>query len=162
METNSIVSHGMAVLWVKGGAAMTAKEFLSQAYRIDLRINSKMEQIRSLRSLAEKASNILSPVPYSGTRNVHRLEDVIVKIVDLESEINVEIETLMETKRAIAEALSLVTQSDYRTLLELRYICCLTWEEIAGELHVSVRSVHRIHGNALNEITVKAEKYFNN
>jgi hypothetical protein len=34
---------------------LSAKEYLSQTYRIDQRINSKLEQIRSLRILAEKA-----------------------------------------------------------------------------------------------------------
>ena len=32
---------------------MTAKEYLGQAYRIDQRINSKMEQIASLNLLAQ-------------------------------------------------------------------------------------------------------------
>jgi hypothetical protein len=36
---------------------MTAKEFLSQAYRIDLQINSKLEQLRSLRELSTKATS---------------------------------------------------------------------------------------------------------
>ena len=31
---------------------MTAKEYLGQAYRIDQRINSKLEQVISLRELA--------------------------------------------------------------------------------------------------------------
>ena len=131
---------------------MTAKEFLSQAWRIDLRINSKLEQVKSLRALAEKASSTLSPVPYSGTRNIHRMEDVIVKILDLESEINSDIGTLVDTKRKIGEVLSRINPAEYRTLLELRYICCRTWEEIAAEMVYSVRSIHRIHGDALQEL----------
>lgn len=35
---------------------ISAKDYLSQAYRIDQRINSKLEQVQSLRNLAEKAS----------------------------------------------------------------------------------------------------------
>ena len=35
---------------------MTAKEYLGQAYRLDQRINSKLEQIRSLRDLTTKAT----------------------------------------------------------------------------------------------------------
>ena len=40
---------------------MTAKEYLGQAYRIDQRINSKMEQVAALRSLATKATAIPAP-----------------------------------------------------------------------------------------------------
>ena len=36
---------------------MTVKEYLSQAYRIDQRINSKLEQVASLRALATKATS---------------------------------------------------------------------------------------------------------
>ena len=56
---------------------MTAKEYLTQAYRIDQRINSKLEQVSSLRDLSTKATSTFSDVPPSGTRNVHRMEDVI-------------------------------------------------------------------------------------
>lgn len=34
---------------------MTAKEYLSQAYRLDKRIDSKIEQIKSLNLLAQNA-----------------------------------------------------------------------------------------------------------
>lgn len=49
---------------------MTVKEYLSQAYRIDQRINSKLEQVASLRALATKATSTLSDTPPSGSRNV--------------------------------------------------------------------------------------------
>ena len=39
---------------------MTSKEYLSQAYRIDQRINSKIEQVSSLHDLATKAT-IMNP-----------------------------------------------------------------------------------------------------
>lgn len=48
---------------------MTVKEYLSQAYRIDQRINSKLEQVASLRALATKATSTLSDTPPSGGRN---------------------------------------------------------------------------------------------
>ena len=42
---------------------MDAKEYLSQAYRIDQRINSKLEQVMSLRALLGKATGTLSGAP---------------------------------------------------------------------------------------------------
>ena len=137
---------------------MTAKEFLSQAWRIDMRINSKLEQVRSLRELATKATSTISDMPRAATPNVHRMEDVIVKIMDFESDINADIERLVDTKRKIAEALARMTVTEYRTLLELRYICCKTWEEIAAEMYYSVRNVHIVHGAALREMTAVLEK----
>ena len=47
---------------------LSAKDYLSQAYRIDQRINSKIEQVQSLRELAGKASATLSDVPPSNVK----------------------------------------------------------------------------------------------
>ena len=132
---------------------LSAKDYLSGAYRIDQRINSKIEQVRSLRELAEKATSTLSDVPPSkGTRNVHRMEDVIAKMVDLESEINGDLCQLLDTKREIVTVIKCVDNTELRTLLELRYLCFKTWEQIAVELHFDLRWVHRLHHKALNEV----------
>ena len=98
-----------------------------QAYRIDQRINSKLEQVSSLRDLSTKATSTFSDVPPSGTRNVHRMEDVICKIVMLENEINAEIDHLVDLKREIREVISAVKNLECQTLLELRYLCFKTW-----------------------------------
>ena len=90
---------------------MTAKEYFSQAYQIDVRINSKMEQVASLRDMATKATQTLSDMPGSATRNVHRMEDIIVKIVDLENEINADIDKLVDLKRSIIDIIRQVDDS---------------------------------------------------
>jgi len=130
---------------------MTAKEFLSRAYQIDQRINSKLEQVQSLRTLATKATATLSDMPKRATPNAHSMEDNIIKMLDLESEINADINELMDIKKDIVSTLKNVSETEHRTLLELRYLCCRTWEEIAAEMRYSVRSIHRLHGDALSE-----------
>ncbi len=132
---------------------LSAKDYLSQAYRIDQRINSKIEQVQSLRDLAEKASAALSDVPPSkGTRNVHRMEDVIVKMMDMESEISADMNRLLNLKHEIVTVISCVESPELQTLLELRYLCFKTWEQIAVVLHFDLRWVHRLHNRALNEV----------
>ena len=132
---------------------LSAKDYLSQAYRIDQRINSKIEQVQSLRELAGKASATLSDVPPSkGNRNVHRMEDVIAKMVDLESEINADLTRLINLKHEIVTVIKCVESPELQTLLELRYLCFKTWEQIAVELHFDLRWVHRLHNRALNEV----------
>lgn len=131
---------------------LPAKEYLHQAYRIDQRINSKLEQVRSLRNLAEKATSTLSDIPFSGTRNYHRMEDIIAKMVDLEAEINTDISDLVNLKQEITEVIKQVTNKEYQTILELRYLCFMRWEEISVELHLDLRWVHRLHNKALYEV----------
>lgn len=131
---------------------MTAKDYLSQAYRIDQRINSKLEQVQSLRDLAEKASATLSDMPRNPSLNIHRMQDFIAKALDLESEINTDLCRLIDTKREIVTVIKCVENRELQTLLELRYLCFKTWEQIAVELHFDLRWVHRLHNRALNEV----------
>lgn len=82
-----------------------ARNYLEQAYRIDQRINSKIEQVASLHGLATKANSTLTDMPGSPNRNIHRMEDIIVKIVDLENEINHDIDTLVDLKTEITQVI---------------------------------------------------------
>ncbi|WP_073338040.1 DUF1492 domain-containing protein [Clostridium grantii] len=128
---------------------MGAKEYLYQAYRIDQRINSKLEQIVSLRELAMKATSTLSDTPPSGTRNVHSMEGIIAKMVDLETELNEDIDKLVDLKREIVAIIKELNNPEYQTLLELRYLCFKTWEQIAVDMRYSIQNVYKIHERAL-------------
>ena len=101
---------------------MTTKEFLNQAYRIDQRINSKLEQIKNLRELATKATSTISETGVCDSGNNQRMESNVVKIVDLEREINEDIDMLIEVKKGIMAMIKKVENPEYQTLLELRYI----------------------------------------
>lgn len=123
---------------------MNTKEYLGQAYKIDQRIKSKMAQVRSLREMATKATNTLSDTPRSASPNIQPMESAIAKIVDLENEITAEIDSLVDKKRELVHAINAVPDIKQRTLLELRYLCFMTWEGIARELSISRTEVYRL------------------
>ena len=102
---------------------MTAKEFLSRAYRLDKKIDWKIQQVDSLNNLATKASGTLTGMPRNPSPSPSRLADVVTKIVDLEEVINVEIDRLVDIKTEITDVIRSVENEDYRSLLELRYSC---------------------------------------
>ncbi|MGF7142812.1 DNA-directed RNA polymerase specialized sigma subunit [Anaerotaenia torta] len=133
---------------------MTSKEYLGQAYRIDQRINSKLEQVSCLREIAAKATYTFSETPPSGTRNVHSMEGIIVKIIDLENEINADIDTLVDLKREIVGIIKAIKNPEYQTLLELRYLCFRSWEQIAVAMGYSLQHIFRLHDKALNMVKV--------
>ena len=113
---------------------MTAKEYLGQAYRLDQRINSKLEQVASLSDLATKVTTTISDVPKDPNHSTSTMADVIVKIVDLQAEINHDIDCLVDLKREIVKVIKTVDNIEYQTLLELRYLCFKTWEQIAVDM----------------------------
>ena len=130
---------------------MTVKEYLGQAYRIDQRINSKLEQVGSLRALATKATAAISDTPSGGSRNVQSMESVIVKNIDLEHEINADIDMLVDLKREIVNVIKRISNPEYQTLLELRYLCFYSWEKIAVEMDYDLRYMHKLHKKALDQ-----------
>ena len=128
---------------------MNAKEYLSQAYRIDQRINSKLEQVMSLRTLLGKATGTLNGAPKAATPNPHSMEDTICKMVDMENEINADIDMLVDLKAKIMTCIKQIGNPEYQTLLELRYLCFKRWEDVAAELGYDLRYVYKLHDQAL-------------
>lgn len=137
---------------------MTTKEYLAQTYRIDQRINSKLEQIVSLRELATKATSTLSDTPPSGSRNVHSMEGIIVKMMELENEINADIDVLVDLKKEIMSIIKKINNPEQQTLLELRYLCFKTWEQIAVDMGYSIQNAYKVHDRALENIIVQNDK----
>lgn len=133
---------------------MTAKEYLSQAYRLDKRIDSKIEQLKSLNLLATKCTTTLSDMPKSQSISNSRLEDTVVKIVDLQEEINRDIDSLVDLKRDIVRTIKSVQNPEYQIILELRYLCFKTWEEIAVQMNCSIDNVFKIRKNALKSVVI--------
>ena len=133
---------------------MTAKEYLGQAYRLDQRINSKLEQVLSLRDLTTKATATMSDMPGGGSRNVYKMQDIIAKIIDLENEINADIDQLVDLKREMVATIKSVTDPECQTLLELRFLCFKTWEQIAVQMGYGIDNIYKMHHKALREVAI--------
>ena len=133
---------------------MTAKDYLGQAYRLDQRINSKLEQVASLNDLATKATSTLTGMPKNPNRATSMMADAIAKIIDLQAEINNDIDRLVDLKREIVGLIKKINNTEYQTLLEKRYLCFETWEQIAVDMGYNVRHVYRIHDEAVAIIKV--------
>ena len=128
----------------------TAREYLTKAYRIDHRINSKLEQLESLNALATRATSTLNGMPRNPNRATSTMEDIIAKIIDLQEEINHDIDYLVDLKREIMTFIKSIENTEYQTLLEKRYLCFLTWEKIAVDMCYSIHHLYKMHNAALD------------
>ena len=126
---------------------MTAKEYLGQAFFLDQRINSKIEQLSSLKNLAARTTAGYSDMP--GSRNKDGFERTMIKIIALNREINNEIDRLIDLKAELTHRINSVEDIEQRTLLELRYLCFKSWEDVAAGMHYTVRYIHMLHSRAL-------------
>ena len=132
---------------------MTAKQYLSQAYRLNERINSDLSGLDRLRDLAISLSSVnYDGIRVSSTRRTEEpFEKTTCKIIDAEKKINAEIERLVDLKAEISGAISQLANVDEQLLLRFRYINNYGCEKIAVLMSVSMRTVHRIHASALRD-----------
>ena len=128
---------------------MTAKEYLSRAYRIDQRINTKLMRISELRALAQKCTVAYGGERVSHTRNVASLEDSVMKIMEAEKELDAQIDLLVDTKKEIESVIERVPDADCRLLLEMRYLAMKCWKEIARQMNTYRMRVYRLHDKSL-------------
>ena len=126
-----------------------AIEFLSQAHHIDVQINSKLEELSYLKALAEKVTTTYQSDMVDGSRDVHKREEIVCKIVDLQNEINSDIDQLVDLKIAIRQIIESLPDVDWRSTLDLRYNRFLKWEDVAAAMGYSVRSVQNFHDRAI-------------
>ncbi len=131
---------------------MTAKEYLSQAHRLDQRIDAKIAQVKSLNDLATKCTATITGMPRNPNGGGSTMETAVCKIIDLQDEINRDIDRLVDLKREIMEVIKAVADTEYQILLEKRYLCFHTWEQIAVDMGYNVRHLYRIHDEALEKV----------
>lgn len=128
---------------------MNAKEYLRQAWNIDQRIKDKLEQIKRLKEMATSVTSVISDMPRSASPSPCKMEDAVLRIAAMESEIDADIESLVNLKIEITRTIWRVEDANCRTLLEMRYISFRKWEDIAVAMGINVRWLHRLHAKAL-------------
>lgn len=137
---------------------MNAKEYLSQAKYLDARINSKIKQVEQLNYLATSATSVLTGMPHNPNKATSKMADIVGKIVDLQAEINHDIDTLVDLKREIGVLIKAIPNVEYQTLLEKRYLCFQSWEQISVDLSFSMQHTFRMHDAALKMIAIPIEE----
>lgn len=131
---------------------MTKDELKNIPY-LDGLINSKIRQLDQLKKYRGRLPT------YDGRESVQSgsVSDptarIALKIVQLDEEIAQDIERLMDFK---AEARRLFTKLDddlkYKSVMELRYLECMSWRDVAQSLHFSYKHVFKLHGEALRRL----------
>lgn len=131
--------------------AQDAKHFLNQVYRIEERIDGLMKQMERYQDMATHITSKWGDGIHSG--DVHsQVEQAVVKIVELEQEINDEIDQMIQVKHQVKKVVSQVDDPQQKMLLELRYFQYLRFPDIASRMNYSERQLLRLHGEALESV----------
>ena len=135
---------------------MTAKEYLNQARHLDALINCRLREIDYWRDLSSSDSGTrFDGMPHSPNRPTEApFVRCLEKIDEIQRSVEEKITYLVRLKEEINTAIDKLENRDEQLVLRYRYLDDCTWEEISRMLNVSLRTVHRIHGSALQNFSV--------
>lgn len=91
-------------------------------------------------------------MPRNPNKGKSKMEDAIIKIMELEDEINHDIDRLVDLKTDITHLIKNLDSHEYQIILEQRYLCFKSWEQIAVDMGYSIQHTFRLHDAALTEL----------
>jgi len=126
-----------------------AKEYLMQISKTDRLIKRLTETVSTLRSSLTSGNYELKQdvVQTSGPKNA--LENTMLKIVDLEKQIDDRIDELVSMKADALKKIKELPDFDQQSVLISRYVQGVKWLQISEDMNYSISQVYKIHGNAL-------------
>ena len=138
-------------------AVRNTEEFLGRVRKLRNGIENKMLRIETLRDMAASTTAAVSDMPRSDSPNLQRMETVLCKVADLESEIAQDRAAMETAKAEITAALSEL--EDYREQQALygRYVECNAWAAIAKDCGFHIRTVQRQHDAGIEHLAVLME-----
>lgn len=131
---------------------MTAKQYLSQVRRIDIKINNEINEMSELLLLATKITPNNTEERVQSSGNGDKVGDGASKIADLRFQINEDIDQLLIKKEEVKNIIDKVDDDNCYDLLYKRYILYEKWEQIAVEMDYTTMGIWKMHGRALKKV----------
>lgn len=130
-----------------------AKEFLKRYGALCMRRESLTHSIDAAIDRATKCTYTLNPIKVQGGSGAYdrMAEDIATKLdcVNLLAEARADAERALQD---ILAAIDSIADEEQKTLLTLRYVEGLKWEDVCYRMHYEKTKVHELHGLALVKI----------
>ena len=131
---------------------MKAQEELSKILLDNAKIDSKLEELERLKALSTKVTAVMDGEVVSRTRNTDTMSDTVVKILEMQSEINRLIDSYADRKAYFSKIIDSLTSAMQIRVLYSHYYSGKSFQQIADELGYSRRNICYIHGDALRAV----------
>ena len=127
---------------------MTTKEYLSQLINLERLIEAKRLECERLDAMSKKVTSVLSDCKVDSSHS-DRNEDVIIRVIELKKDISEKMKAYVKLQAEISKEIDEIENVRYRSLLIMRYVNCLKFEEISEKMHYGTRWVLVLHREAL-------------
>lgn len=138
---------------------MKAKEYLRHLQRLDTMINQKIKELNDLRMISQSTGGMdysTERVQSSPTGDAPFVQSVL-RIAELEKEINAEIDRFVDEKHTIINQIQALQNPRYIDILYKRYVEFKRLEMIAVEMEVTYQYAIELHGTALKKFQTTYE-----
>ena len=148
-EEQSVRAHAPAK---SSESPLDVRMMLRDVRHCQLRTLTLCARAEKYREMAMQATGRTDAIRVSGTGERSKVEKYILELWDVHNELQQEIARLMKKSREAEMLIQTLADDRHRAVLELRYLCAMTWEEIAQKTHFTVRWAHKLHKEALDTL----------
>ena len=151
-EEQSVRAHAPAK---SSETTLDVRMMLRDARHCHLRTQTLCARAEKYREMAMQATGRTDAIRVSGTGDRSKVEKYILELWDIHNELQQEMAILREKSRNTEMMIQQLPDERHRAVLELRYLCGLTWEEIADRLHFTVRWTHKLHKEGVEALAAR-------
>lgn len=127
---------------------MRAKEYLSQISKIDRIIQNKIVEMEHWKAIATSTTVSTEGERVQSSGSKEKMADAVCRYMDMQTEINDDIDRLIDTKQEIISTIEQLNVDEYDVLHKI-YVQFKTFQEVAAEKGKSYSWVTSKHGRGL-------------
>lgn len=154
MMEEKIVKHssGRDASALKAGPTGSVKDYLRDVRHRYQYAQTLCERAQRYREMAMRATGRTDALRLSGTPRRSKVEDNVLAMVDVHRELKGQIEALMQESKRAERLIAALPDARHRTVLQMRYLCGMGWEEIADRMNYTLRWTHKLHSEAIGQL----------
>ena len=127
---------------------MKAKDYLLQISKIDRLVENKIAELEHWQAIATGTTTFSDGDRVQSTGNKYKMEDAIIKCIEISNDLNVEIDRMVDTRKEVISTIERLKPSEYDVLHKI-YVQNKDFQEIATAKKMSYSWVTTKHGRAL-------------
>lgn len=131
------------------------KEYLREVRHRYQYAQTLCQRAERYREMATRATGRMDALRLSGTSRRSKVEDNVLALMDVHKELKEEVDALMQETKKAEKLIARLKDSKLRTVLHMRYLCGMTWEEIAEKMQYTLRWTHQLHREAIHQLEQK-------
>lgn len=131
------------------------KLYLNQAFFLDKQVNSLIKVKEETVSLAQRCTANYDSIGSTNASKTNRQENIYIKIADQSTQIDQQIDKLVDIRNEIEQLINAVTDTDGQSILRMRYLAYMSMADIANIMGCTRVTVYRKYNNAISELEGK-------